>query len=100
MKTFIIEREIPGASRLTDEELRAITTASNDAADSLERPYNWLHSYVAGDKIYCVHQAETEEVIREHSRRGDFPATLVAEVVAVFDRTGPRELPELATAGG
>jgi hypothetical protein len=55
---------------------------------------------VAGDKIYCVHQAETEEVIREHSRRGDFPATLVAEVVAVFDRTGPRDLPELATAGG
>jgi hypothetical protein len=93
MKTFIIEREIPGASGLTDEELRAITTTSNDAAASLEKPYNWLHSYVAGDKIYCVHQAENAEIVREHARRGDFPANLVVEVAAVFDRTGPRGLP-------
>jgi hypothetical protein len=93
MKTFIIEREIPGASQLTDEELRAITTTSNDAVASLEKPYNWLHSYVAGDKIYCVHQAENAEIVREHARRGDFPANLVVEVAAVFDRTGPRALP-------
>ena len=93
MKTFIIEREIPGASGLTDEELRGITTTSNDAVDSLEKPYTWLHSYVAGDKIYCVHQAQSEEVVREHSRRGKFPANLVAEVTAVFDSTGPRGLP-------
>jgi hypothetical protein len=94
MKTFIIEREIPGASNLTDEELRAITSASNDAVAALNKPYKWLHSYVAGDKIYCVHQAENEEVINEHARRGDFPANLVEEVAAVFDRTGPRGLPE------
>jgi hypothetical protein len=93
MKTFIIEREIPGAGGLSHEELRAITTTSNDAAASLEKPYKWLHSYVAGDKIYCVHQAETEDVIREHSARGKFPANLVAEVTNVFDRTGPRGLP-------
>jgi hypothetical protein len=93
MKTFIIEREIPGAGSLSDDELRAITTASNDAVAALEKPYQWLHSYVAGDKIYCVHQAESEDVIREHARRGDFPANLVAEVAAVFDRTGPRDLP-------
>ena len=48
---------------------------------------------MAGDKIYCVHQAETEDVIREHAARGNFPANLVEEVVAVFDRTGPRGLP-------
>ena len=94
MKTFIIEREIPGAGTLTDDELRAITTASNDAVAALEKPYEWLHSYVAGDKIYCVHQAENAEVIHEHARRGDFPANLVVEVGRVFDRTGPRGLPQ------
>jgi hypothetical protein len=93
MKTFLIEREIPGASELTDEQLRGITTTSNDAVASLEKPYKWLHSYVAGDKVYCVHQAETADVIREHARRGQFPANLVVEVAAVFDRTGPRALP-------
>jgi hypothetical protein len=93
MKTFIIEREIPGAGELTDDELRGITSTSNDAVASLEKPYTWLHSYVAGDKIYCVHQAENADVIREHSRAGRFPADLVAEVTSVFGSTGPRGLP-------
>jgi hypothetical protein len=93
VNTYIIEREIPGASELTDEQLRGITSTSNSAVDSLDKPYTWLHSYVAGDKIYCVHQAESAEVIKEHSRAGNFPANLVAEVASVFDSTGPRELP-------
>ena len=93
MKTFVIEREIPGASELTDEQLLGITSTSNDAVAALEKPYKWLHSYVAGDKIYCVHQAEDAEVIKEHARRGGFPANLVVEVASVFDRTGPRDLP-------
>src|SRR4051794_7076597 len=93
MKPFLIEREIPGASRFTDEELRGITSTSNDAVASLEKPYKWLHSYVAGDKVYCVHQAEDAEVIQEHARRGGFPANLVTEVAAVFDSTGPRDFP-------
>jgi len=93
MKTFVIEREIPGAHNLTDEELRGITSTSNDAVASLEKPYTWLHSYVAGDKVYCFHQAENTEIVREHSRRGNFPANLVAEVSSVFDSTGPRGLP-------
>ena len=93
MKTFVIEREIPGASELTLEELRGITSTSNDAVESLNKPYQWLHSYVAGDKIYCVHQAENAEVILEHAKTGGFPANLVAEVTNVFDRTGPRDLP-------
>jgi hypothetical protein len=93
MPTYIIEREIPGASKLTDEELRGITTKSNDTVAGLNRPYTWRHSYVAGDKIYCVHDAESAEVVREHARGGGFPANLVAEVTAVFDSTGPRELP-------
>jgi hypothetical protein len=93
MKTFLIEREIPGASRLTHDELRGITTASNDAVASLEKPYKWLHSYVAGDKLYCVHQAEDADVIRDHARVGGFPANLVVEVASVFDSMGPRNLP-------
>lgn len=93
MKTFLIEREIPGASRLTHDELRGITTTSNDAVASLNKPYQWLHSYVAGDKVYCVHQAEDAEVIREHARTGGFPANLVEEVTSVFGREGPRDLP-------
>ena len=93
MKTFLIEREIPGAEELTDDQLREITTTSNGAVAELNKPYKWLHSYVAGNKIYCVHQAESEDVVREHARRGRFPANLVVEIAAVFDSTGPRELP-------
>ena len=93
MKTYVIEREIPGASQLTHEELRGITSTSNDAVESLGKPYKWLHSYVAGDKVYCFHQAEDAAVIREHARVGGFPANLVAEVASVFDSTGPREFP-------
>jgi len=93
MKTYLIEREIPGASELSHEELRGITTTSNDAVASLDKPYEWMHSYVAGDKVYCVHRAESEEVIREHASKGGFPANLVTEVANVFDSTGPRDLP-------
>lgn len=93
MKTYLIEREIPGASRLTHEELRGITSTSNDAVTSLDKPYKWLHSYVAGDKVYCVHQADDAEVIKQHAKVGGFPANVVAEVASVFDSDGPREIP-------
>ena len=91
MKTYVIEREIPGASELTREELLGITSTSNDAVSSLGKPYKWIHSYVAGDKIYCVHQADDAEVIREHARVGGFPANSVSEVVSVVDAAGPRD---------
>ena len=93
MHTFLIEREIPGASKLTHDELRGITRKSNDAVEDLNRPYTWRHSYVAGDKIYCVHQAESADVVIDHARGGGFPASLVAEITAVFDSNGPRDLP-------
>ena len=73
MKTYVIEREIPGAGQLTHEELRGITSTSNDAVASLDKPYKWLHSYVAGDKVYCFHQAENAEVIREHAQSRRLP---------------------------
>ena len=59
MKRFIIEREIPGASELTEADLAEISKTSNAAVASLGVPYNWINSYVAGDKVYCVHEATT-----------------------------------------
>lgn len=87
MKKFLIEREVPGAANLTAEELQAIAQTSNGALGEMDVPYHWVQSFVAGDKIYCVHVAEDEEAILEHARRGGFPANLVSEVKAIFDPT-------------
>jgi len=84
MPTYIIERDIPGADKLTTAELRDISAKSNDVVANLDLPYKWLTSYVAGDKIYCVHEAENADVIRLHAERGGFPANRVAEVVAII----------------
>jgi hypothetical protein len=84
MTRFLIEREIPGASELTEEQLAQIAAKSNNVVASLGVPYRWITSYVAGDKIYCVHEAEDEETIREHARRGGFPANSVSVVANEF----------------
>ena len=84
MKRFIIEREIPGASELTESQLADISRTSNAAVASLGVPYNWVTSYVAGDKVYCVHEAMDEEAIREHSDRCGFPANRVTMVANEF----------------
>ncbi|HEX6917650.1 MAG TPA: DUF4242 domain-containing protein [Phycicoccus sp.] len=86
MPRFLIEREIPGAKDLTSEQLAEIARTSNRAVDSLGVPYRWVTSYVAGDKIYCLHEADDAETIREHARRGGFPADLVS---VVADEFGP-----------
>ena len=84
MATFLIERNIPGASQLTPEQLRAIARTSNEVVEGLGVPYTWQQSYVAGDKIYCLHEAEDAETVREHARRGGFPADVVVEVASEF----------------
>jgi len=84
MKRFMIEREIPGASELTEAQLAEISKTSNDAVASLGVPYTWVNSFVAGDKIYCVHEAEDAETILEHARRGGFPANTVSVVANEF----------------
>jgi hypothetical protein len=84
MKRFLIEREIPGASELTEAQLAGIAAKSNDVVASLGVPYRWVTSYVAGDKIYCVHEAEDEATIHEHARRGGFPANAVTVVANEF----------------
>jgi hypothetical protein len=85
MKRFIIERDIPGADNLTAAELAEISKKANVAAASLGVPYRWVVSYVAGDKMYCVHEADDEDVVREHSRRCGLPVTTVALVVNELD---------------
>jgi hypothetical protein len=84
MPTYLIERNLPGASNLTAEELKAIAQTSNAVVDNLGVPYTWRQSYVAGDKIYCVHDAESSDDVYEHARRGGFPADLVVEVPTVI----------------
>ncbi len=84
MQRFLIEREIPGASDLTQAQLAEIAQTSNAAVASLGVPYNWINSYVAGDKVYCVHEAEDAGTILEHARRGGFPADLVSVVANEF----------------
>lgn len=93
MPIYMIEREIPGASKLTNAELQGITDTSNAALAELGRPYTWCRSYVAGDKIYCLHEADTPDDVREHARLGGFPVTLVSEVTATFSETGPIPFP-------
>jgi hypothetical protein len=85
MPTFLIERDLPGASNLSEDQLREIARTSNEVVADLGVPYVWHHSYVAGDKIYCVHETDDPETIREHARRGGFPADLVVSVAATID---------------
>jgi Protein of unknown function (DUF4242) len=87
MKKFIIERNLPGAGNLTPEELQAISQTSCEVVNQLDKPYHWTQSFVTDDKIYCIHIAESEDVIREHARKGNFPINMVAEVKAVIDPT-------------
>lgn len=84
MKRFLIERDIPGAGELTEAQLATIAEKSNAVAASLGVPYRWIVSYVAGDKIYCIHEADDEETVREHARRGGFPANVVVPVAHDF----------------
>jgi hypothetical protein len=84
MATFLVERTIPGASDLTPEQLRNIARASNKVVEGLGVAYTWHHSYVAGDKLYCLHETDDAETVEEHARRGGFPADLIVEVAATF----------------
>lgn len=87
MPKFIIEREIPGAGKLAAAELTAISQKSCGVLQAMGTKIQWLHSYVTGDKIYCLYIAPTAEMVREHARQGGFPANSVAEVKRVIDPT-------------
>jgi len=85
MAQFVIEREIPGAGSLSDEALQEISKKSNSVLNEMGPEIKWLHSYVTGDKVYCVYLAPDEETIREHARRGGFPANRVSAVRRLID---------------
>lgn len=84
---FIVEREIPGASRMSPEQLAGAAQKSNGVLRSLGPDIQWVQSYVAGDKIYCVYQAPSEAMIREHAEKSGFPANRITPVAAVIDPT-------------
>lgn len=93
MPRFLIEREIPKANELTPLQLADIARTSNDAVDSLGVPYTWVTSYVAGDKIYCLHETDDAETILEHARRGGFPADVVSVVANEFGPHSAEHVP-------
>jgi len=84
MKTYLIERDIPGAGKLTAEELKGISQKSCSVLRDLGPQIQWVHSYVTGNKIYCIYKAENIELIREHARKGGFPANSISEVSSVI----------------
>jgi hypothetical protein len=87
MPKYVIEREIAGAGKLTAEQLQSISQKSCGVLKDIGPQIQWLESYVTDDKIYCVYIAPDEATVREHAKRGDFPANRVSELRRVIDPT-------------
>ncbi|HLH37862.1 MAG TPA: DUF4242 domain-containing protein [Bryobacteraceae bacterium] len=87
MKRFVIERDIPGVGTLEREQLREAAKRSNAALRELGPDIQWIESFVAGDKTFCVYLAKNEEIIREHARISGFPATKITEIRKMIDPT-------------
>jgi hypothetical protein len=87
MPKFVIERAIPAIGSVSPAELQAISQKSCSVLQELGPDVQWVHSYVTGDKIYCVYNAASEDLVREHARRGGFPADSVARVLTTIDPT-------------
>lgn len=87
MPRYVIEREIPGAGKLSEQELQAISQKSCGVLSNLGPQIQWVQSYVTDDKVYCVYIAPNEEMVREHATQGGFPANRISEVKSVIDPT-------------
>ena len=85
MPQYVIERNIPGAHALTDEQLKTVSLKSIETLESLGPQIQWLHSYVTEDKIYCVYLAPDEATVQEHARRVGIPANRVSAVRRLID---------------
>ena len=92
MKKFVVERNLPGAGNLSIEELRVISQASCKAIIELGKPYHWVQTFVTDDKLYCIHIAESADVIRAHAKLGNFPINMITEVRAIIDPTTSAEV--------
>lgn len=84
MKTYLIERDIPGASKFTPVELKGISQKSCTVLKEMGNSIKWIQSYVAGDKIFCVYQATNESLLREHAQKGGFPVTKITQVANII----------------
>ncbi|MGO7416095.1 DUF4242 domain-containing protein [Rhizobium ruizarguesonis] len=84
MPQFVVERNIPGLGDMDKETLREISAKSNAVVASLGEPYTWITSYVTGDKMYCVHEAESAEAVYRHAEKGGFPADRVTEITRLI----------------
>jgi hypothetical protein len=87
MPKFVIEREIPGAGKLTPEQLREISQKSCGVLRGMGPQIQWLHSYVADDTIYCIYIAPDEDAVRRHAQQGGFPANRISRVRSEIDPT-------------
>jgi hypothetical protein len=87
MPKYVIEREIPNAGSLTQQQIQAISQKSCGVLKNLGPQIQWVESYVTQDKIYCVYIAPSEEIVREHAKQGGFPANRVSEVKRIIDPT-------------
>lgn len=87
MPKYVIEREIPGAGKLTTDQLKGISQTSCGVLRNMGSEIQWLQSYVTDDKIYCVYIAPNEEMVREHAKQGGFPANAVSKVSTIIDPT-------------
>jgi len=87
MPKYVIEREIPGAGRMSRDQLHAVSLKSCSVLSGLGPQIQWVESYVTDDKIYCIYIAPNEEMIREHARQGGFPANRISEIRTLIDPT-------------
>jgi hypothetical protein len=87
MPKYVIEREIPGAGKLSAAELKSISQKSCGVLNKLGPQIQWVESYVTDDKVYCVYVAPNEQLIREHAKQGGFPANRISEVKRMIDPT-------------
>jgi hypothetical protein len=87
MPKFVIERELPGAGKLSPEQLQAISHKSCDILKEMGPQIQWVHSYVGDDKIYCVYIAPDEKMLRDHAQKGEFPINKVSRVQTIIDPT-------------
>ncbi len=84
MKTFLIERNIPDAGKFTPDQLKGISKTSCTVLKEMGPHIQWIQSYVTGNKIYCVYKAENEELIKEHAKKGGFPANSITEISSII----------------
>lgn len=87
MPKYVIERDIPGAGDMSQEQLRSVSQTSCGVLNKLGPSIQWVQSYVTGDKVYCVYIAPNEDLIREHAAQGGFPANRISEIRKVIDPT-------------